>query len=127
MLVRKELDLSSQKTSSGDLYGMQLRGTADLSSAAGTPVDDIREGFALQRFFERLQITGSRFQEWCRGIFGTNPGDARLQMPEYLGSWTNPFIINNVSNTTGTESNPQAGYAGNGLSAQFNKPITKHF
>lgn len=100
---------------------------ADLSSSAGAAVDDVREAFALQRFFERMQVVGSRFAEYLRGIFGTNAGDARLQMPEYLGTWTNPVMINNVSNTTGTSENPQGGYAGNGQSAAFNKPITKFF
>lgn len=100
---------------------------ADLSSSTGAAVDDVREAFALQRFFERMQVCGSRFAEYLRGIFGTNAGDARLQMPEYLGTWQNPVIINNISNTTGTADTPQGGYAGNGLSAAFNKPIVKNF
>lgn len=100
---------------------------ADLSSSTGAAVDDVREAFALQRFFERMQVVGSRFAEYLRGIFGTNAGDARLQMPEYLGTWQNPVLINNVSNTTGTANQPQGGYAGNGLSAAFNTPIVKNF
>lgn len=99
----------------------------NLAGSTGAAIDDVREAFALQRFFERMQVVGSRFAEYLRGIFGTNAGDARLQMPEYLGTWTNPVIINNVSNTTGTSDNPQGGYAGNGLSAAFNKPIVKNF
>lgn len=99
----------------------------DLASAEGAAVDDVREAFSLQRFFERMQIVGSRFSEFLRGIWGTNAGDARLQMPEYLGTWQNPFMINNVSNTTGTADNPQGGYAGNGMATQYNKPIHKNF
>lgn len=99
----------------------------DVGASEGAAVDDVREAFALQRFFERMQIVGSRFAEFLRGIWGTNAGDARLQMPEYLGTWRNPFMINNVSNTTGTSENPQAGYAGNGMSTQYNKPIHKNF
>lgn len=101
--------------------------STDLSSAEGPAVDDVREAFALQRFFERMQIVGSRFAEFLRGIWGTNAGDARLQMPEYLGTWRNPFMINNVSNTTGTDKNPQGGYAGNGMASQYNSPIHKNF
>lgn len=101
---------------------------ADLQSVQGTSIDDVRESFALQRFFERMQIVGSRFSEFLRGIFGTNAGDARLQMPEYLGSWQNPFMINNVSQTSSTTvTSPQAGYAGNGMSSQRNAPIRKNF
>lgn len=103
-------------------------GIADLSSASGAAVDDVRESFALQRFFERMQVVGSRFSEFLRGIFGTNAGDARLQMPEYLGSWQNPFMINNVSQTSSTTgTSPQAGYAGNGMASQRNAPIRKNF
>lgn len=101
---------------------------ADLSSSSGAAVDDVREAFALQRFFERMQIVGSRFSEYLRGIFGTNAGDARLQMPEYLGSWQNPFMINNVSQTSATSgTSPQAGFAGNGMCSQRNAPIRKYF
>ena len=100
---------------------------ADLSASEGASINDVREAFALQRFFERMQVVGSRFSEFLRGIWGTNAGDARLQMPEYLGTWFNPFMINNVSNTTGTASNPQGGYAGNGMATQYNKPIHKNF
>lgn len=99
----------------------------DLSESSGAAVDDVREAFALQRFFERMQVVGSRFSEWLRGIWGTNAGDARLQMPEYLGTWTNPFMINNVSNTTGTQDNPQGGYAGNGMASNYNPEIVKYF
>lgn len=120
--------------SNGNVNSVELNGTigkntleADLSSSSGAAVDDVREAFALQRFFERMQVVGSRFSEYLRGIFGTNSGDARLQMPEYLGTWQNPVIINNISNTTGTADNPQGGYAGNGLSAAFNQPIVKNF
>lgn len=101
--------------------------SADLAAADGAAVDDVREAFSLQRFFERMQLVGSRFSEFLRGIWGTNAGDARLQMPEYLGTWVNPFMINNVSNTTGTSTNPQGGYAGNGMATQYNKPIHKNF
>lgn len=101
---------------------------ADLQAVPGTSIDDVRESFALQRFFERMQIVGSRFSEFLRGIFGTNAGDARLQMPEYLGSWQNPFMINNVSQTSSTTGiSPQAGYAGNGMASQRNAPIRKNF
>lgn len=102
--------------------------SADLSGSAGAAVDDVREAFALERFFERMQIVGSRFSEFLRGIFGTNAGDARLQMPEYLGTWQNPFMINNVSQTSATtSSSPQAQYAGNGMSSQRNEIISKAF
>lgn len=102
--------------------------SADLSGSAGAAVDDVREAFALQRFFERMQVVGSRFSEFLRGIFGTNAGDARLQMPEYLGTWQNPFMINNVSQTSATEEgSPQAQYAGNGMSSQRNETISKAF
>lgn len=104
-----------------------LSGHVDMETAPGAAVDDVREAFALQRFFERMQLVGSRFAEFLRGIWGTNAGDARLQMPEYLGTWRNPFMINNVSNTTGTANNPQGGYAGNGMASQYNAPIHKNF
>lgn len=112
------------------LFGRINEGTlsADLASSSGAAVDDVREAFALQRFFERMQVVGSRFSEYLRGIFGTNAGDARLQMPEYLGTWQNPFIINNVSQTSSTTSDsPQAGYAGNGMASQRNESIRKYF
>lgn len=106
----------------------QLQLNAELDSATGAAVSDVREAFSLQRFFERMQVVGSRFSEFLRGIWGTHAGDSRLQMPEYLGSWTNPFMINNVSQTAATtETSAQGGYSGNGMSSQYNAPIKKYF
>lgn len=128
---RGDIQLKTAENGNQQVYlsGTLVPGSleADLSQSTGAAVDDVREAFALQRFFERMQVVGSRFAEFLRGIWGTNAGDARLQMPEYLGTWQNPFMINNVSNTTGTAEQPQAGYAGNGMSSQYNKPIVKNF
>lgn len=106
----------------------QVSGTADLSNATGSAIDDVREAFALQRFFERMQVVGSRFAEYLRGIFGSNFEDYRLQMPEYLGTTVTPIVISNVPNQSASNSEaPQGAYAGNGMGASSSAKISKYF
>jgi len=57
---------------------------ADLSSAEGVDVNELRRAFAIQRYQEARSRFGSRYSEYLRYL-GVRPSDARLQRPEYLG------------------------------------------
>lgn len=60
-------------------------GTADLSNATAVNVNAIRQSFALQRLFEKDARGGTRYRELLREHYGVNNGDARMQVPEFLG------------------------------------------
>lgn len=101
---------------------------ADLSTATGSTVSDLREAFAIQKFFERLARGGSRYIEVIRQFFGVQTSDARLQRPEYLGGGMSPVVISEVLQTSETsEGSPQANMAGHGVSVGNSHRFTKFF
>lgn len=84
---------------------------------AGTfDVNDLRTVFQLQKWMERSARVGSRYTEFLRGHYGTNPADYRLMRPEYIGGSKSPVIISEVLQTSSTDStSPQGNLAGHGV------------
>lgn len=58
---------------------------ADLSGAVAPSINDLRHAFAIQRLLELDARSGSRYRELVKAHFGVDTGDARVQVPEYLG------------------------------------------
>lgn len=61
---------------------------ADLSDVSAITINGLRTAFQMQKFYERLARGGSRYTEVLRSFFGVVSPDARLQRPEFLGSFT---------------------------------------
>lgn len=102
---------------------------ADLSTATGISINDLRSGFQIQRLLERDARGGTRYIELVLSHFGVRSPDARLQRPEYLGGGTSRININPIASTAYDASVPQANLAGVGTSintAGFNKSFTEH-
>lgn len=94
-------------------------------------VSDLRFMFSTQRILERQARSGNRYIEYIRSAFGTEPGDVRMQRPEYLGGSRNPISVQQVTQTTGSseENNSLAELGAFSLSsghAKFNKGFTEH-
>lgn len=103
---------------------------ADLSSATGATINDIRTVFQIQRMYERDARGGNaRYTEVLRSHFGVTSPDARLQRPEFLGGGTIRFNVNPVAQTApdpgGTT--PQANLAAFSLANGRTAPIIKSF
>lgn len=107
---------------------------ADMSDAVsgGPSVVEMRRALKLQQYFEAKARSGSRYTEYLMGIFGQKSSDARLQRPEYLGGGRSPILIDDVIQTSATESSgtPQANLAGratgvNSMSS-FKRKIPEH-
>lgn len=64
----------------------------DLSNAVGASITQLRQAFAIQRFYEALARGGSRYIEVLRNIYGVTAPDFRLQRAEYIGGTR--FYIN---------------------------------
>lgn len=80
------------------VYGLE----ADLSQAVGATVNQLRQAFAIQRFYEKQALYGSRYIEFIRGHFQVTNPDFRMQRPEYLGGMRTPININQVVQTDAT-------------------------
>lgn len=93
----------------------------DLSSVGTFTVNDLRDMFQIQKFMERLMLSGSRYIEFLQSQFGVSPSDARLQIPERIGGTHFNIQISEVIATAqtnyGTDKiNPQGNQSGHGLS-----------
>jgi hypothetical protein len=77
--------MGSGSTSDGTVvFGNNAGLQADLASATGVDVNDLRLAFALQRMKEARARFGSRYTEYLQYL-GVAAQDSRLQRPEYLG------------------------------------------
>ena len=66
----------------------------DLDTSSIFTINSLRTAFQMQKFYERLARGGSRYTEVLRSFFGVVSPDARLQRPEFLGSFTKMVNVN---------------------------------
>lgn len=76
---------------------------ADLSNAVGATVSALRQAFAIQRFYEKQALYGTRYIEFIKGHFMVQNPDFRLQRSEYLGGTRIPINVNQVVATNQTQ------------------------
>lgn len=89
----------------GNAYKDQVAGYniyADLSNATGATINQLRQAFAIQKFYERQALGGSRYIEMVKSHFDVTNPDFRLQRPEYLGGKRIPINMNQVVQSTPT-------------------------
>lgn len=117
----------------GTINSASLSGlTVDLSSATSVTINQFREAFQIQRWYERAARGGTRYTEIIRSFFGVVSPDARLQRPEYLGGSSNRIDVNVIPQTSGTtDVSPQANLSAfavgtNGRGNGFSKSFTEH-
>lgn len=75
---------------------------ADLSNAVGATVNQLRQAFQIQKFYERQAMGGTRYIELIKSHFSVTNPDFRFQRPEYLGGMQTPININQVVQTDST-------------------------
>lgn len=91
-------------------------------------VNDFRRANKLQEFKELLMRVGRRYKEYIQGVFGVDPGDARLNRPEYITGVKAPITISEVLNTAGVDgSNPQGAMAGHGVAYDVGAQNQEYF
>lgn len=76
----------------------------DLSNAIGATVNQLRQSFAVQKFYERAARGGSRYIETILSHFRVTNPDFRMQRPEYMGGVRVPINMNQVVQTDATRS-----------------------
>lgn len=72
---------------------------ADLSAAVGATVTQLRQSFAVQKFYERDARSGTRYIESILAHFRVTNPDFRMQRPEYMGGCRVPINMNQVVQT----------------------------
>lgn len=101
---------------------------ANLDSSSIFTINSLRTAFQMQKFYERLARGGSRYTEVLRSFFGVVSPDARLQRPEFLGSFTKMININPIAQTSSTnDTTPQGNLSAYGVTGAKFHGFTKSF
>ena len=105
---------------------------ADLSLATASTVNELRQAFAIQKYYERLARGGSRYIEMIKAFYGVTSPDARLQRAEYLGGNRIYLDVEQVAQQSSTKDQPTPAGSVFGLSvtgdtnSDFTKSFTEH-
>lgn len=76
---------------------------ADLSTIEAATINQLRQAFAIQHYYEALARGGSRYREQVRALFGVSISDKTVQVPEYLGGGRYHVNINQIVQTSGQQ------------------------
>lgn len=76
---------------------------ADLNSVNAISIADLRMSIALQHIFESDARNGTRYREFLSGTWGVTSPDSRLQIPEYIGGQRIAINVNQVVQTSQTD------------------------
>lgn len=89
-----------------DGQGTQLNGWlgADLTNIEAATINQLRQAFAVQHYYEALARGGSRYREQVRALFGVSISDKTVQIPEYLGGGRYHVNVNQIVQTSGQQS-----------------------
>lgn len=104
---------------------------ADLSNVSAISINDLRQAFQIQKFYEKWARGGSRYTETLRVMFNVISPDARLQRPEYLGGTHSRVNVVPTAQTSSTDSvSPQSNLSAFGVLGDsahgFNKSFVEH-
>lgn len=83
--------------------GHQVGLYTDLTRAVGATINQLRQAFAIQKFYERQAYGGTRYIEMIKAHFNVTNPDYRMQRPEYLGGKRIPINVNQVIQSTPTD------------------------
>lgn len=114
-------------TGEGNFRENQYLG-ADLSNVTGATINQLRQAFQVQKYFEELARGGSRYREQIYSLFRTRISDKTVQIPEYLGGDRIMINMNQVIQTSGTtETSPQGNVAAMSVTGFGKSAFTKSF
>ena len=105
---------------------------ADLNNTSVFDINQLRQAFAVQRYYEKLARGGSRYIEFIKTFFAVDSPDARLQRSEYLGGSRLPLNVTQVEQTSASQSGltPQGNLTGishtGEVTSDFSKSFTEH-
>lgn len=94
--------ISGSSSETGHVGEMGYLG-ADLSGVSAITIQDLRMSIALQHIFEADAHNGTRYREFLSGTWGVTSPDSRLQIPEYIGGQRIAINVNQVVQTSQTD------------------------
>lgn len=101
---------------------------ADLSAVNATTINQLRQAFQVQKYYEQLARGGSRYREMIYSLFHTKISDKTAQIPEYLGGTRITINMSQVIQTSGTTAeSPQGNTAAVSVTPYNGSMFTKSF
>lgn len=101
---------------------------ADMGSVTATTINQLRQAFQVQKYYEQLARGGSRYREMIYSLFHTKISDKTVQIPEYLGGTRITINMSQVIQTSGTtEKSPQGNTAAVSVTPYNGSMFTKSF
>lgn len=101
---------STASYSGSGLYPSNLY--ADLTTATGSSIIQLRMAFAVQKMYERDARSGTRYREIIKAHFGVTSPDARMMVPEYLGGNRLPISCMQIVSQNGDTTSGKLGRTG---------------
>lgn len=101
---------------------------ADLGSVTAATINQLRQAFQVQKYYEELARGGSRYREMIYSLFHTKISDKTVQIPEYLGGTRITINMSQVIQTSGTTAeSPQGNTAAVSVTPYNGSMFTKSF
>lgn len=101
---------------------------ADLSQTTSATINQLRQAFQVQKYFEELARGGSRYREQIYSLFRTRISDKTVQIPEYLGGDRIMINMSQVVQTSGTtDVSPQGNVSAMSVTGFSKSTFTKSF
>lgn len=101
--------ISSDGSNIQATIGTEIALAVDLSDATAATINQLRQAFAIQRFYEAQARGGSRYIEFVQNVFGVTSPDARQQRAEYIGGMRFPINMDQVLQTSSTDATSPQG------------------
>lgn len=100
----------------------------DMSQVNATTINQLRQAFQVQKYYEQLARGGSRYREMIYSLFHTKISDKTVQIPEYLGGTRITINMSQVIQTSGTTTeSPQGNTAAVSVTPYNGSMFTKSF
>lgn len=101
---------------------------ANLNKVQSTTINQLRQAFQVQKYYEQLARGGSRYREMIYSLFHTKISDKTVQIPEYLGGTRITINMSQVIQTSGTTAeSPQGNTAAVSVTPYNGSMFTKSF
>lgn len=106
----RDKGLAVGKSTAATYTGVTLG--ADLSMVNATTINQLRQAFQVQKYYEELARGGSRYREMIYSLFHTKISDKTVQIPEYLGGTRITINMSQVIQTSSTTTESPQGNTG---------------
>lgn len=98
-----------------------------VASGSMTTINELRQAFQIQKFYEKCARGGTRYIELLKSMFGVTSPDARLQRPEYLGGNRVPIEVHSVVQNSQTSTTPQGNVTAMSVTVDNHSDFTHSF